>query len=562
MKKKSGVNPLDILGLIVVFAVFYFLLKRGGRFGVVSVKGETILSLKLLPLYALYSLARVFLAFLLSFIFALVYGYLAAKNRYLEVFLIPLLDVLQSIPVLSFLPPVLFFMVSLFHGSRIGLEFGAIILIFTGQVWNLVFSFYNSLKTIPRELDEATKLAKLNFWQRFTRLELPHAAIGLIWNSMLSMAGGWFFLMACETFTLLNKKFSLPGLGSFLAKAAESGDIKMTLWGIFTLVLIIVLIDQFLWRPLIAWSTKFKMEEKGEEEIHSLILNLYRKSKILLFISNKILLPLNTRIERFFDSLEKKKESFTMELVKRFVSYLLSGLLFLIIIIGAKGLFSVLARVTLFDWFNIVKGGFFTFLRVVAAVSLGYLWTIPVGVKIGMNAKLSKVAQPIAQIIASVPATAIFPVLLLFLIKIGGGLAFASILLMLLATQWYILFNVMGGASGIPKNFVEAGKVFRIKGVHWWRIIVIPSIFPFLITGGITAWGAAFNASIVSEYVKFSGKTFIIPGLGAIITSATERGDMPILATSTLFMALIVVIFNRLFWRRMYVLSEEKYHVE
>ena len=562
MKKSKGITPFDVLGFIVVFAIFYFLIRGRAIYGVVPAKGETILSLKLLPLYALYSVGRVFIAFILSFIFALIYGYIAAKNRFLEVFLIPLLDVLQSIPVLSFLPPVLFFMVSLFHGSRVGLELGSIILIFTGQVWNLVFSFYNSLKTIPRELDEAAKLSRLNFWQRFTRLELPHAAIGLIWNSMLSVAGGWFFLMACETFTLLNKKFSLPGLGSFLAKSAESGNIKMTIWGIVTLALVIVLIDQLLWRPLIAWSTKFKMEEKGEEEIHSAILNLYRRSKILEFISSKLIVPLNERIERFFDEIERRRESFTMELIKKLISYIFSGLIFLLIIVGAKGLFSILAKVSISDWIEIVKGGFFTLLRVVAAVSIGYLWTIPVGVKIGMNPKISKVAQPVVQIIASIPATAIFPILLMFLIKIGGGLSFASILLMLLSTQWYILFNVMGGASGIPKNFVEAGKIFRIKGVHWWRIIVIPSIFSFLVTGGITAWGAAFNASIVSEYVKFSGKTFMIPGLGAIITSATERGDMPLLTSATLFMALIVVIFNRLFWRRMYKLSEEKFHVE
>lgn len=560
---RRSFNPIDIIAIGIIFSIFYFIFVGSKSYSKELIeKRELILSLKYLPIYSLYSILRVFIAFVLSFIFALFYGYIAYKNKTLEVFLIPILDVLQSIPVLSFLPPVFYFFVSLFRGSTIGLELASIILIFTGQVWNLVFSFYNSLKTEPREFDEVAKINKLNFWERFTKLDLPHAAIGLIWNSMMSVAGGWFFLMACENFSILNQEYTLLGLGSFLAKAAEAGNIKMILWGLFTLILLIVLIDQFIWRPLIAWSTKFKMEEKGEEEARSIVLEWYQRSQILNFISFRIVFPINRFISNLFSKRRERYENFTFEIIKKIISYIVFGFLFLIILRGVEGLAKTIISVSFNDWILIFKGGIFTLIRVILAVLIGYIWTIPVGVKVGINPKISRYAQPIAQILASIPATALFPVILLFFLNLKGGLQISSIILMALGTQWYLLFNVIGGAKQIPRDFIEVSKIFKLRGKNWWTIVVIPTIFPSLITGGITAWGGAWNSSIVSEYVNFGGKIYMITGLGSLISSATEIGNTPLLAASTLFMAFIVVLFNRLFWRRMYNLSEEKYHLE
>jgi len=556
-------NPIDILSIVLIFSIFYFVFIGSKNYSQVAVQQKgIILSAKYLPLYSFYSILRVFIAFILSFIFAIVYGYLAYRNKTLEIFLVPLLDVLQSIPVLSFLPPVFFFMFSVFNGSRVGLELASIILIFTGQVWNLIFSFYNSLKTIPRELDECAKINKLNFWQRFTTLDLPHASISLIWNSMMSVAGGWFFLMACENFSIINQNYTLPGLGSFLAKASEEGKLSLMFLGLGTLILIIILIDQLIWRPLIAWSTKFKLEEKGEEEIKSVVLDWYQKSNIINFISKTFVSPFDKMMIKIFSKRKNSNENFTIEVIKKIASYVIFGLLFLLILRGFEGLIKLISSVSFEDWILIVKSGFYTFIRVILAVAIGYMWTIPVGVKIGINPKVSKYAQPIVQILASIPATAIFPIILLFFLNFKGGLNISSIILMALGTQWYLLFNVIGGANQIPKDLIEVSKIFDVKGKKWWSILAIPAIFPSLITGGITAWGGAWNSSIVSEYVNFGGKVYQITGLGALISSATESGNVSLLASSTLFMAIIVVLFNRLFWRKMYNLSEEKYHLE
>jgi len=351
-------------------------------------------------------------------------------------------------------------------------------------------------------------------------------------------------------------------LGSFLAKASEEGKLSLMFLGLGTLILIIILIDQLIWRPLIAWSTKFKLEEKGEEEIKSVVLDWYQKSNIINFISKTFVSPFDKMMIKIFSKRKNSNENFTIEVIKKIASYVIFGLLFLLILRGFEGLIKLISSVSFEDWILIVKSGFYTFIRVILAVAIGYMWTIPVGVKIGINPKVSKYAQPIVQILASIPATAIFPIILLFFLNFKGGLNISSIILMALGTQWYLLFNVIGGANQIPKDLIEVSKIFDVKGKKWWSILAIPAIFPSLITGGITAWGGAWNSSIVSEYVNFGGKVYQITGLGALISSATESGNTSLLASSTLFMAIIVVLFNRLFWRKMYNLSEEKYHLE
>lgn len=514
-----------------------------------------------LPIYAIFSLMRMFFAYLISLIFTIIYAYTAAYKKNLEKILIPLLDILQSIPVLSFLPPVFMAVISMFPGSKLGLEITSIILIFTGQVWNMVFSFYQSLISIPRDLKEAANLLKLNPWQKFWHLELPYATIGLIWNSMMSWAGGWFFLMACEMFTLTNQNFVLPGLGSYLSFAAMQGDILKILLGLTTLILLILLLDQLVWRPLLSWGQKFKIEYvQGEETYESRVLLWYRRSRIFDFTHKKIIFPLREKINNFFIGYYNKKLIYEQRkggLINKIINCLIILSLSYLIIKGFLGLIKLIIELPSNMWKEIILSAFLTLIRVTTAVLIALSWTLPVGVKVGMNPKLSKAIQPIVQVVASVPATAIFPIIVMYLISLPGGLNIASIILMLLGTQWYLLFNIIAGGMSIPKDLIEVSELLGLNKREKWKILILPSILPFLVTGGITSMGGAFNASIVSEYIEFKNNVIKIKGLGALITEASSTGNNSLLAASTLVMALMVVTINRLFWKRLFKKSEE-----
>lgn len=521
-----------------------------------------------LPGYALDSTARIFIAYILSLLFAIVYGYTAAYNRRLEALMLATLDILQSIPVLSFLPGVMLAMMSLFPSKQIGVEMGAILLIFTGEVWNMAFSFYTSLKTIPRELMEACSINRFSRWQRLMQLELPYAAIGLIWNSMVSVASGWFFLMVCEMFPVGSTHFRLPGLGSYLQTAASNADIPAITWGLVTMILIIVLTDQLLWRPLIAWSDKFKFENvESSQRITSPILHLLRNSNMLQYLGNRAFLPISERLytrlahsgKRLLPAAEAahiRRKRIPIALIAAIaVSALIAGILAFHAILLLKG-------ITTHEVLTLLEGAAMTFLRVNAALLIASLWTIPVGVAIGFHPRLANIAQPIAQIAASFPATALFPLLVIGLMQLGMGLGVGSIALMLLGTQWYILFNVIAGAMSIPSDLREVSGLFRFTSIQKWTTLILPGIFPYLITGLITASGGAWNASIVAEYFKIHNTTLRTLGLGAQISAASDRGDFPTLLLATIIMALMVVTMNRLVWRRLYKLSETKYRLE
>ena len=516
--------------------------------------------LSALPVYAGYSLLRIALAYVLSLIFAITYGYIAAYRPRAERFMIPLLDVLQSIPVLSFLPGVMLAMAALFPGRQIGVEMGAVLLIFTGQVWNMAFSFYASLKSIPREMREAATIYRFNWWQRFIQIELPFSTIGLVWNSMMSVAGAWFFLMACEQFS----DFRLPGLGSYLQAAADDGDTRSILLGVLTMVAVIVLIDQFVWRPVIAWAEKFKMEQVESASVPtSWVLDFLQRSRGVALFRKRAIRPLSERMVHYFAGhqevrAETERETSAMSWVSRIagsVALLAIGYAVVRVVMILTGLHSA-------DFRQIGIGLAATFLRVNLTLVLGALWTIPVGVAIGFSPRLARIAQPLAQIAASVPATALFPVVLLVLIRLGGGLGVGSIVLLLLGTQWYILFNVIAGAIAIPTDLKEAANVFGIRGWERWRKLILPGIFPFLVTGLITASGGAWNASIVAEYFRFKGQTYSTVGVGALISSATDAKNFDLLLVSTIALAAVVVTTNRLVWRRLYRLAETRYKLE
>jgi NitT/TauT family transport system permease protein len=516
-----------------------------------------------LPAYAGYSLLRIAIAYALSLAFTLVYGYIAAYNPKAERFMIPLLDVLQSIPVLSFLPGVMLAMVALFPGRQLGVEAGAILLIFTGQVWNMAFSFYASLKSIPKEMREAATTYRFSWWQRFVEMELPFAAIGLVWNSMMSVAGGWFFLMACEMFVLGSRDFRLPGLGSYLQTAASAGDTRSILWGIAAMITVIVLLDQLVWRPVIAWAEKFKVEQvESTNAPRSWVLDLFRHSRGLATLTGGTVRPLREKLMMFF-ARERPAEEEQQQ--SRWMVWLIRALVLAVLVALGYGIVRVamlLSGLQKAEFREVGLGLVATFLRVNLALLLGALWTIPVGVAIGFNPRIARIAQPLAQIAASVPATALFPVVLLLLINIGGGLGLGSIALLLLGTQWYILFNVIAGAIAIPTDLKECCSVFRLEGLARWKKLILPGIFPYLVTGLVTASGGAWNASIVAEYFHFKGHTYTTVGLGATISQATDGGNFDLLIAATIVMAATVVTINRLVWRRLYALAETRYRLE
>ncbi|MFZ0585161.1 MAG: ABC transporter permease subunit [Candidatus Sulfotelmatobacter sp.] len=555
----------DVIMFGAGIALFYAVVIVGHSwFGPFTPTVEISRSLRALPAYAGYSLLRITIAYVLSLGFTLVYGYIAAYNPRAERFMLPLLDVLQSIPVLSFLPGVMLAMVALFPGRQLGVELGAILLIFTGQVWNMAFSFYASLKSIPKDMREAAEIFRFSGWQRFTQMELPFSAIGLVWNSMMSVAGGWFALMVCEMFVLGSRDFRLPGLGSYLQTAASAGDTSSICWGIATMVFVIVLLDQFVWRPVIAWAEKFKVEQvESTDAPRSWVLNLVEHSSGLARIREKTLRPLSERLLLYFA--QKHREERPAQTASAWRGWLLRGLAVLTlggIGYGVVRVAIILSGVGKAELHATALGLGATFLRVNLALLIGALWTIPAGVAIGFNPRLARIAQPLAQIAASVPATALLPVILLVLIRLGGGLGLASIVVLLLGTQWYVLFNVIAGAMAIPTDLKECCSVFRVRGIARWKKLILPGIFPYLVTGLVTASGGAWNASIVAEYFHFKGQIYTTTGLGATIQQATDSGDFHLLLVATMMMAATVVTINRLVWRRLYGLAETRFRLE
>ncbi|HKV23503.1 MAG TPA: ABC transporter permease subunit [Candidatus Acidoferrum sp.] len=559
---------IDIAVFLFVLAAIYGVYALG-RTWLAPVRPQAQISQdpRALPLYAFYSLVRLAIAYVLSLVFALSYGYVAARSRVAEVILVPLLDILQSIPVLSFLPGVMLAMVALFPHSQVGIELGAIVLIFTGQVWNIAFSFYSSLKSIPRELREAAIIYRFGRWQRFVELDLPFSTIGLVWNSMMSVAGGWFFLMACEMFVLGKRDFRLPGLGSYLQIAAGNGNTRAILWGLAAMVAVIVVVDQLIWRPVIAWADKFKFEqvESGQVTAHSLLTFLGRASLVIRIFRVAVRPAMDWITVNLAAGARRAAESFTVpkrESTRRTLLILLAAAILVglgfAVFHGAREL-SDLRRA---DYFSLMRSAVYTLLRVNGALLIGALWCVPAGVAIGFNPRLARIAQPLAQIAASIPATALFPVILLFVLKFPGGLELAAMLVMLLATQWYILFNVIAGAMAIPTDLKEAARVFRFGSWDRWRHLILPGIFPYLVTGLVTASGNAWNASIIAEYFHFQGRIVSTIGLGSAISRASDSGRLDVLLASTLVMAAIVVLINRLVWRRLYRLSATRFKLE
>jgi NitT/TauT family transport system permease protein len=437
----------------------------------------------------------------------------------------------------------------------------------------MAFSFYSSIKSIPRELSEASNIYKFSRWQRFIQLELPYSAIGLVWNSMVSVAGGWFFLTVCEMLVLGKHDFRLPGLGSYLQTAAGHGNYRAITWGLLTMIAIIVATDQIIWRPVIAWSDKFKFEQvETTARVKSPLLHLFQHSRGIRSLRRHTVVPLSEGVYRHLADARKErmaklvaKSSGENTPQSKLASILRA---FLLVVVATAVLYAAWQAVQLLrdihaaQFGEILKGAFATFLRVNLSLVLATAWTIPAGVAIGFNPKLARIAQPLVQVVASIPAPALFPVILLALIKMGGGLGIGSVALMMLGTQWYVLFNVIAGAMAIPSDLREVATLFHFTTIQRWRTVILPGIFPYLITGMVTASGGAWNASIIAEYFSLNNHTYQTVGLGAVISAATDSGQFHILLLATIVMALMVVTINRLVWRPLYRLAETRYKLE
>ncbi|GBC85769.1 Riboflavin transport system permease protein RibX [bacterium HR11] len=517
------------------------------------------LSARALPMYTFFSLVRGLLAYGLSLGFTLVVGYWAAKDARAERVLIPLLDVLQSIPVLGFMPGLVLGLAALFPSSRVGLELAAILMIFTGQVWNMTFSFYHSLRSVPRDLVEVAELYRLSGWQRLRWLELPFAAMGLVWNSMMSMAGGWFFLMVSEAFVLGGRDFRLPGLGSYMSVAVARGDVRAMTLAVLAMVLMIVALDQLLWRPVVVWAQKFRVEETGSAvAARSWFLEWLRRGALIRRLRRWV----RRGIRQAFHPGPPGRSARTRTSSGRWVRGLATVALWGLVVglgYGGWALGRLLRSASPAAWKATLAAAGWTLGRVLLATAIGTAWTVPAGLWIGLSPRRSRILQPVVQVIASFPAPMLFPAVVWGLTALRVPLGWGSVVLQLLGTQWYILFNVIAGAMSVPADLREAADVYRVRGWRRFGALYGPGVFPYLVTGWVTAAGGAWNASIVAEYVVFRGQTLTTRGLGALISQAAERGDFPSLTAGIVVMAAVVVAFNRLVWRRLYRVAEERF---
>ncbi|KVL04817.1 ABC transporter permease [Burkholderia territorii] len=520
-----------------------------------------------LPEYALRTTLRMLAAMVASLAFTLVYGTLAAKSRRAGMVLIPILDILQSVPVLGYISFTVTFFLALFPGRVLGAELAAIFAIFTSQAWNMTFSFYQSLRTVPRDLSEVSRGFHLTSWQRFWKLEVPFSMPGLIWNMMMSMSGGWFFVVASEAITVGNQTITLPGIGAYLAQAIADKNLGAVGWVIVAMSVVILAYDQFLFRPLVAWADKFRMENTASGDApQSWLLDMLRRTHLIhqLLVPAGWLLSQAARIPLRVPSFggvgargaSGRGPSRVGDIVwGAFVILLTAYVAWRVVSFVATG-------VTMSEVGHVLTLGLITLLRVVVLIAIASVVWVPLGVLIGLRPALAEKIQPLAQFLAAFPANLLFPVFVIAIVHFHLNADIWLSPLIVLGTQWYILFNVIAGAMSYPNDYKEATKNFRIRGWQWWRQAMLPGIFPYYVTGAITASGGAWNASIVSEFVQWGDTKVVAHGLGSYIAQMTAAGDFPKIILGIAVMSLFVTLFNRLLWRPMYAYAESRLRLD
>jgi NitT/TauT family transport system permease protein len=513
-----------------------------------------------LPVYALRTTMRMLLAIVCSIIFTFIYAALAAKSRRAEMVLIPLLDILQSVPILGFLTFTVVFFLNLFPGQVFGAELACVFAIFTSQAWNMTFSMYQSIRNVPKDLEEASQSFHLSGWQRFWRLDVPFAMPGLIWNTMMSMSGGWFFVVASEAITVGNTTVTLPGIGSYVALGIQKQNLPAIGYAILTMLLVIIAYDQLLFRPVVAWADKFRFEETASATAPtSWMLDLFRRTRALRALTypfatlNKavsnlhLTIPGSLRIPVRLGQPSPVIDAVWLALVLACTGY------------AAWRAYQYLsATLSPSDVLAAVGYGFITLARVIVLIALATLIWVPIGVWIGLRPKLAERIQPLAQFLAAFPANLAFPVFVVIIVRYSLDPNIWLSPLMILGTQWYILFNVIAGASAFPTDLREAAGSFHLGGWRWWVKVILPGIFPYYITGAITASGGSWNASIVAEVASWGDTHLTASGLGAYIANATEAGDFPRVVLGITVMCILVTLFNRLLWRPLYAFGERR----
>ncbi|MGZ5932685.1 MAG: ABC transporter permease [Rhizomicrobium sp.] len=515
-----------------------------------------------LPGYALRTSMRMLIALAVSLVFTLTYATWAAKSQRAGSLLVPLLDILQSVPILGFISITVVFFLSLAPGRIFGAELAAVFAIFTSQAWNMAFSFYQSLRTVPEELVEAGRMFGMNGWARFWRIEVPFGLPPLIWNMMMSMSGGWFFVTLSEAISVGHTTIALPGIGSYIAQAIVEKNLHAIFWAIGTMLVVILIYDQLLFRPLVAWADRFRFDtEESEDQPESWLLDVLRRSSLMdrfaepfhVFMrwTYRLSMPMQSRVVSAAQAVPARAADIVwgvfLSLLGAYAVWRIYALL-----AGALGWDDVLGALGL---------GAITMIRVTLLIALASVVWTPIGVYVGMRPHLARVIQPVAQFMAAFPANLLFPLAVFVIVRLSLNPDIALSPLMVLGTQWYILFNVIAGASAIPRELRDAASNLQLKGWLWWRKVALPGVFPYYVTGAITASGGSWNASIVAEVASWGSQTLRAHGLGAYIADATTAGDFHRIVLGIATMSFFVVVVNRLFWRPLYWFAERRYRL-
>ncbi len=565
-----------LLVLSIFLALVFILIWKFGVGPKVHVPRVETEGLFRLPVLAFYSFLRMLAAYVLALMFSLVFGHFAGTNKRLEKVMIPILDILQSVPVLGFFPAAIFFFVSLFHQSHFGVELASVFLIFTSQAWNMAFGVYETMVTLPREAIDALDSLNIRGWLRYRRFYFPSTIPKLVYNSIMSWAGGWYILTACELIAVGQANYSLAGIGSFLFHAAESGSVSGLVLGLITLTTLITLLHLLVWRPLTIWAEKFRYEfvvstvsanqpaifsawrNTGGRLLHLSLPVRFKEAFAKLVTRNVGRVSFGIRGWYNRESMAKAKV-----FIRRSLKLVLLAVAIYLGVEFSVGVYSLFKAPLPADAANIPAAILFSTLRLVVAFIISLLWTIPVSVWIGENEKASRILMPVIEIAASIPATALFPVVLLFFIKSFGGMNLAAIALILTGMQWYIIFNLVAGVRNVPGDLKEVATAFGMKRHKYWLKVLLPAMMPSLITGSITGWGGGWNALIVSEYVVFGGTVYSVLGIGALLDKATyQLGSQSLMVLCVVSLVVFIVLINRLFWRKMYKIAAEKFKIE
>ncbi|MCD6055510.1 MAG: gbuB [Gammaproteobacteria bacterium] len=559
-------NRWDLLALLIILTVFIALSHAARQMAMPYQVGE-ILPISLdpshLPMYALRTVLRLIIALFFSLLFTFIFAAWAAKSRRAEKIIIPMIDIFQSVPVLGFLSIAIVSFIHLFPNSLLGPECAVIFVIFTSQAWNMALSFYQSLRTVPADFREAAAMFQLSAWQRFWRVDVPYAMPGLLWNMMLSMSGSWFFIVFSEAITIADQRILLPGIGSYIAEAIIQTDIRAEVYAIIAMLIVILLYDQLLFRPLLYWAERFKVSQTIEEDPASapLLTELFHRVKSLHWIRLYFHRLTNVFINNRFCNHKLRHKPTALNNTRRYWHNLLWNIgLFMVIGLTLYSLYRFIQQaVTLHEVLHVLFLGLITTCRVAVLLVVASLIWVPLGVWIGMNSRATRIVQPIVQFLAAFPANLFYPLFVIVILTYHLNVNIWVTPLMILGSQWYVLFNVIAGASTLPKDLYFATANFGVRGFLWWRKLVLPGIFPFYVTGAMTAAGGAWNASIAAEVVSWGKTQLVATGLGAYITQYTTKGDFQRIALGVAVMCFYVLLLNRLLWKPLYTLAEERY---